>query len=312
MSNHNAKYSFYYLLSLVALVFTAISAGLILFGIIDKSVADAFAQDYYRNLDGQFKFAISALLIAGPIYYLSVSLINKGLKKKELSLESSLRRWLTYLIIFVNALIILGVFIGIVYNFLSGALTARFLLKLLSALLIAATIFSYYFYDIRKKVVGTQEKFNRYFGLISAILLAIIFISAWFFVELPAEARAKRLDQNLMNNIYQLESAVNSYYALHNRLPLNLEELKQEKEVYLQDRYLADPETGRLIEYRLEEDNSFSFCAEFRRASEELGSDRYLYGRGSDKIYEAGYSCIEGELWSKVVPGDNLKEQFIE
>lgn len=312
MSNHNPKYSFYYLLSLVALIFTAISAGLILFGIIDRSVADSLVQDYYRNLDGQFKFAIAALLIAAPVYYLSVSLINQGLKKEELSLESSLRRWLTYLIIFVNALIILGVFIGIVYNFLSGALTARFLLKLLSVLLIATAIFTYYFYDIKKKVVGTQAKFNRYFGLISAILLGLIFISAWFFVELPAETRAKRLDQNLMNNIYQLESAVNSYQSLHNRLPLDLEELKQEREVYLEERYLTDPETGRLIEYRLEGDTGFYFCAEFRRSSEEAGSDRYLYGRGSDKSYQAGYSCIEGELWSMIVPDDNLKEQFIE
>jgi len=307
MSNHNAKYSFYYLLSLVALIFTAISAGLIIFGIIDRSVADALVQDYYRNLDGQFKFAISALLVAGPIYYLSTSLINKGLKKEELTLDSPLRRWLTYLIIFVNALIILGVFIGTVYNFLSGALTARFLLKLLSVLVIASAIFSYYFYDIKKKAVLAKDRFNRYFALISAVLLSVIFISAWFFVELPADARAKRLDQNLMNNIYQLENAVNNYHALYNYLPSNLEELKSDQDIYLEDRYLSDPETGRLIEYRLEDDNHFSFCAEFRRASEDMNDNRYIYRGRSDKSYQAGYSCVDGELWSKVVPDDSVK-----
>jgi len=312
MSNHNAKYSFYYLLSLVALIFSAISLGLILFGVIDKSVADAFVQDYYRNLDGQFKFAISALLIASPIYYLSVSLINKGLKREELSMESPLRRWLTYLIIFVNALIILGVFIGIFYNFLSGALTARFLLKLLSVLLIASVIFSYYFYDIRRKVIEGKDKLNRYFGIISGILVILVFISAWFFVEMPADARAKRLDQNLMNHIYQIENAVNNYYALYNRLPLDLEELQADREIYLEKRYLSDPETSRLIEYRIEEDNGFSLCAEFRRDSEEFNNDRPVYGRGSDKSYRAGYSCIEGELWSKLAPGTDIKPLLVE
>lgn len=306
MTSHNAKYSFYYLLSLVSLIFTAVSAGLILFGIIDKTVADAWSYNYYRDVDGQFKFAISALLIAGPTYYLLVFLINKGLKKKELSLDSSLRRWLTYLIIFVNALIILGVFIGIVYNLLSGALTARFLLRLISIFLIAGTIFTYYFWDIKRSEVNGNKLFSRLFTIISAILLGAIFVSAWFFVQSPADARAKRLDQNLMNNINQLESAVNNYYSLYQRLPQSLEEMQSDPAVYLEARYLVDPETGAKIEYRQEGNDNFLLCAEFRRDSEEM--DSYSRYNDSNKGYRAGYSCVSGKLWSKEVIPDMEKE----
>ncbi|MDX9779338.1 MAG: DUF5671 domain-containing protein [Patescibacteria group bacterium] len=292
MSQHNAKYSFYYLLSLLALIFMALSVGMILFGIIDSSITDAFAYNSYRNLDSQFKFAISALLISAPIYYVTLSLINKGLVKQELSLASSLRRWLTYLIIFVNAVIILGVLIAIVNNFLSGALTLRFLLKFLSVLLIASAIFSYYFYDIKRTEVLAQSLFRRLFAWISGALILVVFISAWFFVDLPQEARAKRLDQNLMNNIYQLENAVNNYYSLYGVLPENIEELQNNQDVYLDKSHLSDPETGELIEYKKEGEEGFAFCANFRRDSEETERGRIV-----DKSYQAGYSCVAGQLW---------------
>lgn len=298
MNNQSPKYSFYYLLSLVALIFTAISAGLILFGIIDESVLDAWSQNSYRNFDAQYKFAISALLIAAPTYYISVYFINKGLKTKELSLDSALRRWLTYLIVFVSALIILGVFIGIVNNFLSGALTLPFLLKLLSVLLISGAILSYYFWDIKRNSFVSKTLFERLFAIISIVVLSAIFIAAWFFVDLPKDARAKRLDDNLMNNIYQLESAVNNYYSLYERLPENLAEMQSDPAVYLDSSYLVDAETGKSIEYRREGDNAFLLCAEFRRASENK-VNRPVISR-NDKLHDAGYDCIKGQLWSDI------------
>lgn len=300
MNNQSPKYSFYYLLSLVALIFTAISAGLILFGIIDESVLDAWSQNNYRNFDAQYKFAISALLIAAPTYYISVYLINKGLKTKELSLDSALRRWLTYLIVFISALIILGVFIGIVNNFLSGALTLPFLLKLLAVLLISGSILGYYFWDIKRNVFVPKTLFERLFAVISIVLLSAIFIAAWFFVDLPKDARAKRLDNNLMNNIYQLESAVNNYYSLYERLPENLEEMQSDPAVYLDSNVLVDAETGKPIEYLRESENAFLFCADFRRASDS-SENRSIVNRG-DKSHKEGYDCVEGQLWPEMKP----------
>ena len=295
MNHQSPKYSFYYLLSLVALIFTAISAGLILFGIIDDSFKDAWAFNAYRDSDGQYKFAISALLIAAPTYYLTVYLINQGLKKLELAIDSSLRRWLTYLILFVSALIILGVFIGIVNNFLSGALTISFMLKLFSVLLIAGIIFSYYFWDIKRSNFSQKTLVQRLYAIISIILLSIVFITAWFFVELPADARARRLDDSLMNNIYQLENAVNSYYAENERLPETLEELQADSRFTVNDYYLLDQENGKQIEYKKEGETDFSFCAEFRRANNDVDNSNHPYFN-NDRKHEAGYSCVKGAV----------------
>ena len=47
--HHQAKFAFYYMLSLVALVFLAISSGMIVFQIINKSIIDVI--DTYNRYD---------------------------------------------------------------------------------------------------------------------------------------------------------------------------------------------------------------------------------------------------------------------
>jgi hypothetical protein len=80
-----------------------LAVGMIAFSIIDKSIVDVLATSYYEK-DSQLKFAISALLIAAPIFYVISNLINKGLKTGELDRESGIRRWLTYFILLVSSI----------------------------------------------------------------------------------------------------------------------------------------------------------------------------------------------------------------
>lgn len=296
MFNHNAKYAFYYLLSLAALIFTALSVGMVVFGIIDKTVADALNYNNYSGVDGQLKFAISALFIAAPVYYLISRLINRGLHKKELNLDSPLRRWLTYFIILVSSVTILGVFIGVINNFLSGELTVRFILKAVTMLIIAASVFSFYFYDIKRKEIKTKDLFMRLFTYISAALVLAAFVAAWFFVESPQVARAKRLDLIVVNNIYQLENAVNSYYSEYGNLPSSLDEIKN-SDIYFDPKSALDPETKQAIEYTTADNKRFAFCATFRAASDNA-ADSMSYGPGN-KEHGAGYVCLPGQLWSK-------------
>jgi len=296
LNNHSAKFAFYYLLSLTALIFTALSVGMIVFGIIDSTVVDALSYNSYNGVDSQLKFAISALLIAAPIYYFLSHLINRGLRKKELSMDSSLRRWLTYFIILVASVIILGVFINVINNFLSGELTVRFILKALTVLIIAAAVFSFYFYDIKRQESLKKDLVLNLFAWISGLLVLAAFVSAWFFVESPQIARAKRLDQIVSNNIYQLEDAVNNYYAEYKVLPSNLDELKKAKNVYVDPKSLVDPETKQPIEYRVDGDKQFSFCATYRTASGDEAQRNMPYGIGN-REHSAGYDCVPGQLW---------------
>ena len=292
---NNAKYAFYYLLSLISLIFLALSVGLIAFGIINQTIVDALSLYSYQNYDSQFKFAISAIIISAPIFYFMSYLIRQGLKKQELKIDSGIRRWLTYFILFVSAVIILGVFIGVINSFLAGELTARFILKALAMLVIAALVFSFYFYDIKTTEIIKKDKIVKLFAGLSLLLVVTAFIAVWFFIESPKVARDRRLDQILMQNIYQLESAVNSYYEQQEMLPASLSDLDN-IDIYYDKKALSDPETGRAIDYNLLSVDSFELCATFRVASYDQERERYNLKMGRE--YQAGYQCFTGNLWA--------------
>lgn len=296
-NKNNAKYAFYYLLSLVALIFLGLSVGMIAFGIINQTIPDAL--NNYLGSDGQLKFAISAILIAAPIYYWLSWLISRGLRRNELDKESGLRRWLTYFILLVSSVIILGEFISVINNLLSGELGGRFVLKALVVLFISGTVFVYYFYDMKREVKAEPSKANRVFFFASLAVVLATFIAAWFFVESPQIARARRLDQALVGNIYSLESVINNYYTSAKKLPENLAELQADQSIYLDSQILSDPETKAPIEYKKTAADAFELCATFRLDSStgKDGSSAPYYA-GDNKNHRAGYQCLKGNLYA--------------
>ena len=61
-----------------------------------------------------------------------------------------MRRWLTYLTLFVAASILIGDVTSIVYNLLGGEITTRFALKVLTVGAITGSVFAYFHHDLRQ------------------------------------------------------------------------------------------------------------------------------------------------------------------
>jgi len=167
MQNNTAKFTFLYLLSLIALGFFAISAGNIVFQIINKNITDIVESYNMRYSIQALRFAISALIVATPIYFVTVWQINKNLAKGLLDKDSGIRKWLTYLIILISSVVIIGDLIAVINSFLNGELTTKFALKTLTILVIAGVTFSYYLYDIKREETGKNK--NIYRGLVITI-----------------------------------------------------------------------------------------------------------------------------------------------
>lgn len=305
---HSAKYSFYYILSLIALIFLGISLGLVIFAIINKSIVDPLLDNFYsyNGINASLRFAISAILIAAPIYFYTVFLIEKGLKKEEISTDSGVRKWLTYSIILTTSLIILGVFVSIINKFLAGGLSLKFFFQALTVFFIAAIVFSYYFYDIKNGAEKITKVVKRIFLYFSLVLVVGVFVLAWFFVESPKMARERRLDESLSNRISSLETQVNDYYYKKNVLPTNLSDLKGAdsfNRFNLDD--LVDPETGEKIVYNKLGDLEFELCAVFR--TNNLNDSDYFIIQ-----HEEGYHCsnrvVDKIDKEKVEPGIILKD----
>src|SRR3989338_10138932 len=103
--NNSAKFTFFYLLSLVALGFLAVSVGVIVFQIINKNIADVVESYNMGYSSYALRFAISAIIVSAPIYFLSVWQINKNLFTGMMEKDSPVRRWLTYFILLISSIV---------------------------------------------------------------------------------------------------------------------------------------------------------------------------------------------------------------
>ena len=95
--------------------------------------------------------AVSSIVVAFPIFlFLSIH-EHREIARNPAKRLSSIRRWLTYLTLFVAAGFLIGDLITLVYNALGGEMTTRFGLKVIVVGAIAGTIFGYYLRELRRE-----------------------------------------------------------------------------------------------------------------------------------------------------------------
>ncbi|MBA3047793.1 hypothetical protein KKC83_04750 [Patescibacteria group bacterium] len=298
-ANNSAKFAFFYMLSLASLVFMSLAAGMIIFQIINKNIVDVLEQFRGSYSPDQLKFAISALIISAPIFYVAMSRIYKSLFSGELDKDSGVRKWLTYFILLVSSIVMIGWLIATINSFLDGELTGKFILKSITAIVIAAAIFTFYFYDIKRDVaVGEKNKIILIYFYASLAAVIAVFAASLFFVESPQETRNRKLDNMVLDKFNQIDNAVNTYYQENKKLPGSLELLAEEFP-YLTNEDLADAATGKKFGYKPGENNSYELCADFRTSSKGEENDAYNNFYKENWPHDAGYQCLKQKVRDK-------------
>ena len=147
----SAKDAFLYLLSFSTLAIWAIGLGSVIFTLIDRRFPDPLSPDSpYLNSDYQMADSLACVIIAYPIYLVTMRYILRKLEIYPEKLESNVRKWLTYIALLIAAAVIVGYLIAFLTSFLRGELTLRFASKFVSALFIAGGIFWYYIGSLGK------------------------------------------------------------------------------------------------------------------------------------------------------------------
>lgn len=145
-----AREAFMYLVLFLCLYISAFSFGSLLFHFINRWIPDAIR--YYESGDlSAVRMSVASLIVAFPVYLWLSSLLAAAIKKDADRKGSKVRKWLTYITLFIAAGVIIGDLITLLFNLLGGELTARFTLKVLTVLLIAGLIFGYYLWDLRQE-----------------------------------------------------------------------------------------------------------------------------------------------------------------
>lgn len=284
------------MLSLVALVFTAVASGMIVFQIINKKIVDLLSIAPGGFSQDALKFSLSAIIIAAPIYFVMTRLINKNLLAGKLEKESGIRKWLTYFILLVSAVVMIGWLIATLNSFLNGELTAKFILKSATAIFLSAVIFSFYFYDIKREDVKKNSLIIRVYFYGSIVLILAALAAGFFFVESPFAVRSRKFDETIINKFNQLDNAINAYYGENGKLPADLNVLLNNGiTYYLADSDLTDPETNKIFDYKASSKDSYELCAIFKTANKQANSDINNY---VDKrwLHDAGYQCLKQKI----------------
>lgn len=148
----SAREAFMYLVMFLTLYISSIAFGTLLFQYINLWLPDpALGFYYYDGVNGTIRSATASLIITFPVFLYVSWLLKRAIKRDPEKRSSKVRKWLTYITLFVAAGVIIGDLITLVTNLLSGDLTLRFVLKVLSVFVIAATIFGYYLWDLRQE-----------------------------------------------------------------------------------------------------------------------------------------------------------------
>lgn len=146
----SARDAFVYLVLFVCLFISAWAFGSLLFDFINRGLPDVLRQ--YENWDDtQLRMSIAMLVVAFPIYLWLSSLMAKAIRRDPDKRASKIRKWLTYITLFVAAGVIIGDLITLFFNLLGGELTLRFILKVVVVLIIAGAVFGWYLWDLKSE-----------------------------------------------------------------------------------------------------------------------------------------------------------------
>lgn len=287
-------------LSFILLGIIAVSVGIIFFQVINKYFPDILSLTY-QNYDfsgfntSAIHYSIAALAVSFPIYIWALWFWFKSFRGSKDLEESKLSKWITYIVLLLAGGTIIGDLITILYNFLQGEFGMRFLLKAVTILVIAVFVFAFYFLE-RKKIQYKKEVSPIFFRVL-IILASLIAVSAVIlgFVAggTPFEARLRKFDMERTQNLQQLSSCVSAFAYDNERLPVSLDELKNNVRYNYCSR-MADPETKKDYMYSAISKNEFNLCGEFNLSN-------------LDEIVNIGYY----DNWQRHDKGQNCQKQTV-
>jgi len=236
--------------------------------------------------------------------------LRRAIQQDPEQRSSKVRKWLTYLTLFIAAGIIIGDLITLVFNLLQGDLTLRFLLKAASVGLIAGTIFGYYLWDLRRdELTKKTEKppRARAFGIVTSAVVGVVLVAGLVIGGLPRAERWRRLDEQRVQGLESLRyGVIDKFYELNGRLPSSMDEVLATNLV--SEEALLDPETGAPYEFRRTGENTYDLCATFRLPSspESTPADPFW-------SHGAGYTCFSLDIRARTKPpAYSVPKQIVE
>ncbi len=260
-----ARDAFFHLLTFTTLYSTVIAMIVLVFEYLNRLLPDMANRnaEIYMNSDfSGIRWSLAVVMVSFPLFAFLSRILHREFIKNPEKLGSGIRRWLTYLTLFVTACTLIGDIITLFFYLLQGELTARFIFKVLAILVLSGLPFSYYFSVVRMDTAKyAKSTIHRLYFAATCIIVAIIFVWGIFIVGSPAYGREQKFDEQRLADLRAIQSEIlNQIYGsardsviipppteLPKPLPATLETVAANAQY--QKLSLNDPKTGLPYEY---------------------------------------------------------------
>jgi hypothetical protein len=286
-----AFHLFLYLSSFFSLGFLIGGLLTTLFQFVNKFIPDsAFGKDVFAVSafdDASLKVGISMLLIASLVYFTTAYLINKKLEKGEIRPDSVVRKFITYIALFVLVAISIGSLATLFYNYLTGELTGNSFGKIIAFFAVNGFFASFYFWEIRRKDFLDKRFKDLYFIALGVVALAFVF--GIVVSDSPRVTREKKIDQSVVSEMQMMNSNIEIFFSNNNRLPKADEIEKSAKFA---------------VEYSIKTEKTYELCGEFLQAKESVNFFDKQWN------HPAGKHCFTLNIDERQVKGDPTVPQI--
>ncbi len=295
--------SFVLQLAALATLFVSLPAFItLLFSIINLQFPDA-TDNYWQieSAESAIRYSIAVLVIFFPAYLVLTRKVNES-RRHEGELYHTLTRWLIYLALLVAGMIMLGDLAVVVYTFLNGEITVRFILKAVALLLVIGGASYYYMLDA-KDHWKKRERISMQIGGGTLAIVAVFVIYGFTLIDAPSVAREVRLDQTQVSDLQDIQWRVEAYYQETDSFPANIDMIYRDLPAP------KAPEGREAYQLRTTGRDTYLLCATFAHptpASDRIvvkpigsGNDAYLQNQNWE--HGAGEKCFE----RKIIPLNN-------
>lgn len=139
-----AREAFTYSLLFVTLAVSAWHITTLGFTLIDRWLPEPGAERYQYWGEERIRWSLAVLVVVFPLFLFIGWRLKRGATDEAARRRSAPRKWVGYLVLFLAAVTLVGDLVAVVYAFLSGDLTARFVAKAALVALMAGLIWVYF------------------------------------------------------------------------------------------------------------------------------------------------------------------------
>ena len=290
-ASNSPREAFFHLTLFTSLYIWTWALGALLFQF--TNIAFPLPSESANDFFGEIRAATASIVAAFPVFLLMQHIIRREMEKDPGLGISPIRRWLTYLTLFVAVAILLTDLIFLVLRLLEGDLTSRFLLKAVITGSLAGGVVLHYLKELR---VGESEKSSvpcflspvqlkgLLIGLIGISVAGAIYVSGG-----PVKARYLAQDQQRVKDLRSIYYDVDRFYQSEGRLPTELDELDKSPATFIDNK--KDLMTGKPYGYAVVDGNTFQLSSDFHLPSpkrESSQGSRSYYKASDDSFWNHG------------------------